>query len=73
MSQQTDELTKLVAVATDMVMDRKLRANAIKLIGDIGSHEALLSLLSLAANEQLTRKDRELALKYAMSIVKAGK
>ena len=72
MSQQPDELNKLVAVATDLVLDAKLRGNAIKLVGDIGSHGALLALLGLAANEQLPKKDRELALKHATSIVKAG-
>lgn len=72
MSEQPDELKKLIAVATDLVMASKLRIDAIKLIGNIGSHDALLALLSLAANEQLPKKDRELALKRALTIVKAG-
>tara|TARA_B100000315_G_C14234294_1_gene432436 strand:+ start:211 stop:435 length:225 start_codon:yes stop_codon:yes gene_type:complete len=72
MAEQPDELKKLVAVATDMVMADKLRADAVKIIGNIGTHEALLALLSLAADEQLTKKERELALKYAREIIKAG-
>lgn len=72
MAEQPDELQKLVAVATDMVMAAKLRDNAVKLIGDIGTHEALLALLDLTANENLTKDERELALKQAMKIVKSG-
>ncbi len=72
MAEQPDELQKLVAVATDMVMADKLRDDAVKLIGDIGTHEALLALLDLAANENLTKDERELALKQAMKIVKSG-
>lgn len=72
MAEQPDELKKLVAVATDMVMAAKLRDNAVKLIGDIGTHEALLALLDLAANENLTKDERELALKQAMKLVKSG-
>ena len=72
MAEQPEELKKLVAVATDMVMAAKLRDNAVKLIGDIGTHEALLALLDLAANENLTKDERELALKRAMKLVKSG-
>ena len=72
MAEQPDELKKLVTVATDLVLAAKLRTDAIKLIGNIGSHEALLALLGLAANEQLTKKERELALKQARGIVKSG-
>ena len=72
MTEQPDELKKLVTVATDLVLAAKLRTDAIKLIGNIGSHEALLALLGLAANEQLTKKERELALKQARGIVKSG-
>lgn len=72
MAQQPEELQKLVAVATDSEMSSKLRLQAIELIGNIGSHAALLELLSLAANEQLTKKEREVAIKHAQSIVKSG-
>jgi len=73
MAEQHDDLKKLVGVATDLGLSAELRTKAIKLIGDISTHDALLALLSLAANEQLTKKERGLALKYAMEIVKAGR
>ena len=72
MAEQPDELKKLVAVATDLVLSAKLRTKSIELIGNIGTHEALLALLDLAANEQLTRVERELALKHARGILKSG-
>ena len=72
MAEQPDELKKLVAVATDFVLSPKLRTKSIQLIGNIGTYDALLALLGLAANEQLTRGERELALKYARGIIKTG-
>ena len=69
---QSDELKKLVAVATDSVLSVKLRTKSIELIGGIGTHDALLALLGLAAKEQLTKGERELALKYAREIVKTS-
>ena len=71
MAEQPDELQKLVTVATDLVLSTKLRAKSIELIGNIRTHEALLALLGLAANEQLTIGERELALKYARNIVRS--
>ncbi len=72
MAEQPEDLKKLVTVANDLGLFAELRTKAIKLIGNIRTHEALLALLSLAANEQLTKKERELALKHAREIVKAG-
>ena len=72
MAEQPDELKKLVAVASDLVLSSKLRTKSVELIGNIGTHEALLALLGLAANEQLTKRERELALKYAREIIKSG-
>jgi len=73
MPEQTDELKKLVAVATDLGLSSELRAKAIGLIGNIGSHEALVALLELVANEKLTRGERELAIKQAREIVKSSR
>jgi len=73
MAEQPDELKRLTAVATDLVLSSKLRAKAIELIGNISTYDALLALLGLAANEQLTKGERELALKHAREIVKAGR
>ena len=72
MVEQSDELKKLVAVATDSVLSAKLRTKSIEVIGTIGTHDALLALLGFAANERLTKKERELALKYARDIVRSG-
>jgi len=74
MSEQiTSELQKLCAIATDMDLSSKIRDNAVKSIGAIGTHEALLFLLELVANENLTTDERKLALKQAESIVKASR
>ncbi len=72
MAEQSDELKKLVAVATDLGLPAKVRTDTIKFIGNINTHNALLALLGLAANEQLTKRERELALKHARGIVKSG-
>ena len=72
MAEQPDELKKLVAVATDIVLPSSVRQDTIKYIGNMATREALLALLELAANEQLTRADRELSLKYARDIIKSG-
>ncbi|MFC2020434.1 hypothetical protein ACFLU1_01375 [Chloroflexota bacterium] len=71
MEEKPDELMKLVAVATDLVLSAKLRAKSIEMIGNISTHEALLALLELAANSQLTKNERELALKLARGIIKS--
>ncbi len=73
MAEQPDELKKLVAVATDLGLSAELRTKAITLIGNIGTHDALLALLALVANEQLTKGERERALKQAREIIKAGR
>ena len=71
MPEQSDELRKLVAVATDFGLSVELRTKAIELMGDLGTHEALLALLGMAGNDQLTREERELALKHAGKIIKS--
>jgi hypothetical protein len=74
MSEQvTSELQKLSAIATDMDLIAKLRTQAIQSIGNIGTHEALLVLLDLAANEKLNVNERDLALKQARNIIKQGR
>ena len=71
MAEQPDELKKLVTVATDLGLSVELRTKAIELIGNIGTHDALLALLGVAANEQSTKGERELALKHAREIIKS--
>jgi len=70
MSEKPEELKKLAAIAADMQLPAKLRANAIEQFGNMASHEALLVLLELAANEGLPTKERDLALKQARGIIK---
>ncbi len=70
---QDEELKKLANIASDTHLDKKIRAQAINLIGDMDTHEALLALLSLAASEKNITEDRELALKRARDIVKKGR
>ena len=73
MAELPDELKKLVDIATDLELSIDLRAGATKSIGRIATHEALLALLDLAANEKLNKVERELALKHARDIIKSGR
>jgi len=72
MSGHSNQLKKLAAITTDLELSVELRRKAIELLGGIGTHEALLILLELAANDKLTREEREFALKQASEIVKSG-
>jgi len=72
MAEKSNEVTKLVNIATDLQYDAKLRIDAIEQLGSLGTHEALLALLDLVANTGLIRAERELALKQAREIVKSG-
>ena len=58
MAEKPDDLKKLVAVANDIGLSSKLRTQATELIGNIGTHDTLLTLLGMAANEQLTKQER---------------
>jgi len=73
MSEQPNELKKLSAIATDLELSVELRTKAIELLGNIGTHDALLALLDLAANEKLIKEERDLALKHAREIIKSGR
>ena len=72
MAEKPDDLKKLVAVAADLGLSVELRSKAVKLIGNISTHDGLLALLDLAANDKLTRGERELALKYAREIIRSS-
>lgn len=71
MEEPPEELKKLAAIATDLEIPARLRADAVKTLGKIGTHEALLILLNMAGNDRLLRQDRELALKQAGGIIKS--
>jgi hypothetical protein len=68
-----EELKKLSNIATDIQMSSKMRIQAINTLGDMGSHESLLVLLNLAANDRLNIDERDLALKKAREIVRKGR
>jgi hypothetical protein len=67
------ELKKLSNIATDMQMSGKMRTQAINQLGEMASHESLLVLLNLAANDRMNIDERDLALKRAREIVKKGR
>jgi len=72
MSERPNELDKLVTIAADLELTSGLRIQATKQLGNIGTHEALLALLNLAANEKLTKDERELAIRRAGEIIKSS-
>jgi hypothetical protein len=72
-SDKIDELKKMAAIATDLQLDSKMRVQAINLLGDMGSHESLLVLLNLVANDKLNIDERDLALKRSREIVRKGR
>jgi hypothetical protein len=72
-SNKFDELKKLATIATDMQLAGKMRVQAINLLGDMATHESLLVLLNLAANDKLNIDERDLAIKRAREIVKKGR
>jgi len=73
MAERTAEMKKLVAIAADLEISSELRIKATEQIGNISSHEALLILLELAANERLNTKERDFALQQARKIIKSGR
>jgi hypothetical protein len=72
-SEKSDELKKMAAIAMDLQLSSKMRVQAINLLGDMASHESLLVLLNLAANDKLHTDERDLALKRAREIVRKGR
>ena len=73
MAEQANELKKLATIAADLGLSAALRIKSIELIGGIGTHDALLILLDLAANSELIKEERDLALQHAREIIKSGR
>ncbi len=73
MADQSNELKKLATIATDLGLSVALRTKSIELIGNIGTHDALLILLDLAANRELIKEERDVALQHAREIIKSGR
>jgi len=69
---KSNEIQKLLSIATDMDLSSDLRSKSIELLGNLGTHEALLALLEMAANSRLTVSDRDMAIKKAREIIKSG-
>ena len=72
-SEKLDELKKLANIATDMELSVEMRSKAIDMLRNVGTHEALLVLLNLVANDKLNIPERERALKRARDILKSGR
>jgi len=72
MAEQANELKKLATIAADLGLSAALRIQSIELIGSIGTHDALLILLDLAANRELIKEERDIALQHAREIIKSG-
>ena len=73
MAEQANELKKLATIAADLGLSAALRIKSIELIGSIGTHDALLILLDLAANKELIKEERGLAIEHAREIIKSGR
>ena len=71
-TEKMDEVKKMGNIASDLAIDVKMRTQAINVLGDMATHESLLILLNIAANDRLNVPERELALKRARDIVKKG-
>lgn len=71
-SEKVEELKKLARVATDMSLSSQSRTRIIQLLGNIGTQEALLILLDLARNENLSLSERDFAHRLATKIMKPG-
>ena len=72
-SNKYDELKKMANIATDLQLSAKMRVQAINLLGDMATHESLLVLLNLAANDKLPIEERDLAIKRSREIIKKGR
>ena len=72
-TEKLDELKKLANIATDMELSVEMRRKAIDMLRNVGTHEALLVLLNLVANDKLNIPERERALKRAKDILKSGR
>ena len=72
MSEYPAEIRKLADIAADRDLPSGLRTKAIEQLGNIGTHEALLALLGLAANEGVIAEERDLALQEAREIIMSG-
>ena len=67
-----EEVEKLKKLATDKNLLVSQHIDAIGLLGDIGTREAMLALLDVAADSGLLASERSYALIKAREIIKSG-
>ncbi len=72
MSERLNEIKKLADISADRELSADLRKKATEQLGNIGTHESLLALLELAANQELAAEEREFALQGAREIIRSG-
>ena len=72
MARQLDDIEKLKGIATDAALSSGLRVKAIENLGDMGSHQAFLALLEIAASQEMIREERDLALRVCRDMLKQG-
>lgn len=72
MSEHANEIRKLADIAADRELPADLRIKSTEQLGNIGTHEALLALLELAANQELAPEERDAALQEAREIIRSG-
>ena len=72
MPEHATEIKKLADIAADRDLPPGLRTKATEQLGSIGTHEALLALLGLAANKEAVAEERDLALQEAREIIMSG-
>ncbi len=72
MSERATEIKKLSEIAADRDLPPDLRTKAVEQLGSIGTHEALLALLELAAIKESVAEERDLALQEAREIIMSG-
>jgi hypothetical protein len=71
MTEPPMDLKKLASIAADSELSAGMRLKAVELLGKVGTREALLVLLELAAHEELAPEERDMALKQARAIIRA--
>jgi len=67
-----EEVEKLKKLAMNKNLLVSQRIVAIELLGDIGTREAMLALLDVAADIELLASERSFALSKAREIIKSG-
>ncbi|MFC2008113.1 hypothetical protein ACFLT0_00265 [Chloroflexota bacterium] len=73
MVEQPNEVARIATIAADLGFSAEMRIKAIELLGKMGTRDALLALLELAANEKLFTEERDLSIRQAREIIRSGR